>query len=79
MMNISDLLAQSHGSGNGEIGGFCLAVLPSINLIYSWRISQDCETKVTDDLNERRITGLKPGERAVHNVIFSRFVRLSYL
>jgi len=78
MMTVLDLKAQPHSSVNGVMRGFWLAVLPFISLIYSWRISQECETKVTDNHNQRRTMRLKPRECRVRNV-FSHFVWLSYL
>ena len=62
-----DLLAQPHSSMNGEMRVFSWAVLPFIRLVYSSRISQECEAKVTYNHNQRRKTGLKPREYTVYN------------
>jgi len=79
MMTLLDLKAQPHSSVNCVMRGFWLEVLPFISLIYSWRISQECGTKVTDNHNQQRTMGLKPRECTIRNDIFSHFVWLSYL
>ena len=79
ILTMLDLLAQPQNSVNGEMRGFWCAVLPFLGLVYSLRISQECETKVKDNLNRRRIRGIKPREYTVSMFIFSHFGWLSYL